>query len=874
MIRTTVCPKSWNSRSFSRTTVCPRWISGAVGSIPSFTRKGPPFASWRSSSPAGSASTAFRCRYMACSWGLAKGAQCYGLAPDGQISAALARPAAARMEPRVPDLPYTEPHSADGNGNGHVADPFDDLFAAPASAGPPPEVRKRKPKLKKLRFLLVFTGLGILALISTIFGMMLSVSSDLPSLENHAQLRVAKNSVLYSASGKTVQLVKIAGAENRILANEKVISPNVKYDVMAIEDKRFYEHSGVDYRGIARAVVQDLMRKSAAQGASTITQQFVKNVLEAQGKRTVFQKLREAALAYHLERQWTKGKILTEYLNTIYFGNGAYVIESAARTYFGKGTDAYDPNAPKAATNLAPWEAGYIAGMIASPSAFDPVQHPVASHTRMLIVLQNMLKQGMITRGQYDQSRNRYIVPAQVRPPRPDSRVPYYSSWVTQQLLDRYHSTGLVFGGGLKVTTSLDSDLQAAAEQAINGRLANVGPSASLVAIDNKTGEVKAMVGGTDFEHRPFNLATNGHRQPGSSFKPFTLIGALEDGVSPGRTFASSPHCWSVPHSPGERFCPKNYNNDYAGVRTLASATVASDNSVYAQLGIDIVGTNRIARVAHQMGVRTPLSRNYAMVLGGLKEGVTPLEMAYAYSTLANDGERVWGTMGPSSRSPVAIEKVLDPNGDTRDQNHIRHTRAIPYGVAQTAKGILAQVVSNGTGKAAQIPEFAAGKTGTTENYGDAWFVGFNKDLTVAVWVGYPDKLRPMLTEYHGGPVAGGTFPAEIWHDFMTAWIKIRDGRKAAREGKDPSEISNTTTTVTPSTTTAPAQSVPAPTQSAPAQTPVAPATKQPAQQAPAQHAPVQQQPAPTQQTPPASGGGGTGTPPQGATTTPPPGTG
>src|SRR3954466_13800779 len=765
-------------------------MSGAVGSIPSFTRKGRPFASWRSSSPAGSASTAFRSRYVVCSRGLAKGTQCYGLPPDGQISAALARPAAARMEPRVPDLPYTEPHSADGNGNGHVADPFDDLFAAPASPGPPPEVRKRKPKLKKLRFLLVFSGLAILAIISTIFGMMLSVSSDLPSLENHAQLRVARNSILYSTSGKNVTLAKLTGAQNRILDDSGEISPNVKNAVIAIEDKRFYEHSGVDYRGIARAVFQDVLRKKAAQGASTITQQFVKNVLEAQGKRTVFQKLREAALAYHLERQWTKDKILTQYLNTIYFGNGAYGIESAARTYFGADAE-YDPHAEKRATNLAPWQAAYIAGMIASPSAYDPVQHPVASHNRMNLVMLRMLQQGMITRAQYDEQKNFYISPKSVRPPMPDSRVPYFSSWVTQQLLDRYHSTGLVFGGGLKITTSLDSDLQAAAEQAIRGRLAGIGPSASLVAIDNKTGEVKAMVGGSDFEHRPFNLATNGHRQPGSSFKPFTLIGALEKGVSPGRTFASSPHCWNVPHSPGERFCPKNYNNAYGGVRTLASATVTSDNSVYAQLGIDVVGTNRIARVAHSMGVRTPLSRNYAMILGGLKEGVTPLEMAYAYSTLANNGERVWGTMGPSSRSPVAIEKVLDADGHTRDVNHVRHRRVIPYGIAQEAKGILAQVITSGTGQAAQIGEFAAGKTGTTENYGDAWLAGFNKALPVAVWVGYPDRLRPMLTEYHGGPVAGGTFPAEIWHDFMTAWIKLRDARYAAHHhGKLPETTS------------------------------------------------------------------------------------
>jgi penicillin-binding protein 1A len=771
------------------------------------------------------------------------------------------------MEPRVPDLTYVEPES---RSNGHGA--IEDLFAAPSTPGPPPEVHKRKPKLKKLRLLLVFTGVAVLALISTIFGMMLSVSSDLPSLENHAQLRVARNSNLYAADGKVVELAKLTGAQNRILDAEGEISPNVKNAVIAIEDKRFYEHSGVDYRGIARAVSQDLLRKRAAQGGSTITQQFVKNVLEAQGKRTVFEKLREAALAYHLERKWTKGKILTQYLNTIYFGNGAYGIESAARTYFGGSqSGGYDPHAAKAASNLAPWQAAYLAGMIASPSAYDPVQHPVASHNRMNLVLLQMLEQRLITRAQYDQQRNFYVNPKNVRPPQPDSRVPYFSSWVTQQLLDRYRSTGLVFGGGLKVTTSLDSDLQDAAEQAIRGRLGGIGPTASLVAIDNKTGEVKAMVGGTDFERRPFNLATNGHRQPGSSFKPFTLIGALEKGVSPGRTFSSAPHCFRVPHSAGERFCPKNYNDAYAGVTTLQNATVTSDNSVFAEVGVDIVGTNKIARVAHQMGVRTPLSRNLAMTLGGLKEGVTPLEMAYAYSTLANNGERVWGTMGPSRRSPVAIEKVLDPDGDTRDVTHVRHTRVIPYGVAQTAKGILAQVITSGTGTAAQIDEFAAGKTGTTENYGDAWFVGFNKDLTVAVWVGYPDRLRPMLTEYHGGPVAGGTFPAEIWHDFMKAWIKIRDARYAAHHhGKKPETTSTSTApAVTPATTT-PAQT--APVQPQPAPTPAPAATPQPTQQTPApapQQPPAQQpQPAP-QPAAPAGGTGGGGTSTEPATAAP-----
>jgi penicillin-binding protein 1A len=262
------------------------------------------------------------------------------------------------------------------------------------------------------------------------------------------------------------------------------------------------------------------------------------------------------------------------------------------------------------------------------------------------------------------------------------------------------------------------------------------------------------------------------------------------------------------------------------------------------------------------------------MILGGLQEGVTPLEMAYAYSTLADNGERVYGTLSPdgSTRAPVAIEKVLDPDGHVRDVDHVRHTRVIPYGVAQEAKSILASVITSGTGKAAQIGEWAAGKTGTTENYGDAWFVGFNKDLTVAVWVGYPDRLRPMLTEYHGGPVAGGTYPAEIWHDFMTAWIKIRDARTAARDqAKGIDTTTDTTPAVTPTattpvqTTTAPAQTTPAP---APAATPRSSQPKTPAQ-APTPQQPPSQQPQQTQQPPASNTGGATGTSPPPGTATP-----
>jgi penicillin-binding protein 1A len=452
--------------------------------------------------------------------------------------------------------------------------------------------------------------------------------------------------------------------------------------------------------------------------------------------------------------------------------------------------------------------------------------------------------------------------------PKPDSNEPYFSTWVTQQLVDKY-GAGQVFGGGLDITTTLDVPFQKAAEQAIHGRLNMVGPSASLVAIENKTGEVKAMVGGNDFEKRPFNLATNGHRQPGSSFKPFILAEALDRGYSPNQTFSSKRKIFNKGKK--NEFVVNNYEDSYAGVTTLAHATATSDNSVYAELGLK-VGTKRVKRLAEKLGIRTDLSTNPAMVLGGLKEGVTPLEMAYAYSTIANHGKRVYGSFSSTKKSPVAITKVKD-GGETQ-KNERRTARVLDEGVANQTRGLLHQVVTSGTGTRANVPVWAAGKTGTTENYGDAWFVGFTDRYTVAVWVGYPDKLKYMKTEYHGQPVAGGTYPAEIWHDFMMSVLKIDEGR-----GIKPGDEKNGDS----STPAVPGTGAPSTTPSAPQSAPVSPdqgggappdpgggvpATPAPAPTPPQQpQTPAPQTPAPPAPTPPPDGGGGGGG-------TPTPGTG
>jgi len=599
----------------------------------------------------------------------------------------------------------------------------------------------------------------------------MAVASELPALDNQAEFRAAQNSVLLAGDR---QIAKVTGNKNRILLREGEVSPMIENAVIAIEDRRFFEHDGIDARGIARALWADVRRGEAVQGASTITQQFVKNALVAQDERTIFQKLREAALAYHLERQWSKRKILTQYLNAVYFGNGAYGIESAVRTYFGKSRGGVMRN-DRAAAVVEPHEAALLAGVIASPYGYDPIQDPKTARERRNVVLARMRDQKMITTAQYDESIDE-AVPAEddIDPPKPDSDVPYFSDWVTQQLVDRY-GAGKVFGGGLRVQTTLDPELQRRAEESIATRLPDGGPSASMVVTENKTGAVKAMVGGEDFQSQPFNVATNGHRQPGSALKPFTLVTALERGISPDRTYASEKKTIDV--GDGPKFEVNNYKDEYAGVTSLRDATAKSDNSVYAELGLD-VGPKNIARTAKRMGINTPISTNAAMTLGGLEQGVTPLELAQAYSTIANRGERKSGTLASSPMGPVAIESVKD-RGSRKRSNRRREQRVFSRDTGEQTRELLRGVLVSGTGVSADPGngKFAAGKTGTTENYGDAWFVGFTNRYTIAVWVGYPDRTRYMKTEFSGEPVAGGTFPAQIWRDFVLSADELEQER-------------------------------------------------------------------------------------------------
>jgi penicillin-binding protein 1A len=639
-----------------------------------------------------------------------------------------------------------------------------------------------RTRLKRLRFVAILLAVLLLGLISFVFGMFVAVASDLPSLTRFSQLKDAQSSALLDDLGHPIGVLS---QQNRVIVTPSQIPQIVKEAVIAIEDRRFQTNSGIDVRGIGRAFFQDVLHKRSVQGASTIEQQFIKNALQAQSHRTIFEKLREAALAYQLSHKWSKEKIVTAYLNTIYFGNGAYGIEAAAQTYFGHDVNHIGCGTPShelCVQQLQPWEAALLAGVIQDPTAYDPASHPAAARARRDLVLRQMFDQGYLTRTVYEQSSQQSLPAAMdIQAPREQTvegvDAGYFTSWVGQQVIERYGAPR-AFDGGLRIKTTLDLELQRAAEHAIEGYLAYAkGPTASLVAIENSTGEVRAMVGGRDYNESPFNLATEGERQPGSSFKAFDLAGALEDGISPGSTWSSRQKEFIVPHTGGhEKFIVHNDEGAYTGSNTLTGATAYSDNSIYAEVGLK-VGTERIARLAHRMGITTPISTNPAMTIGGLKVGVTPLDMAHAYETIAHGGRRVSGTLSQDG-APVGIQEVVSParplpDGSRRDVNRVVTRPVLAPAVASTETSILETVLQYGTARAAAIGQFAAGKTGTTSNYGDAWFVGWNSKYTVAIWVGYPDGLVPMTTEFNGGPVLGGTFPALIWHDFMLSAMRV-----------------------------------------------------------------------------------------------------
>lgn len=560
------------------------------------------------------------------------------------------------------------------------------------------------------------------------------ITEDLPDLSQGAA-PLAETSVMYDRNGTV--LVELHAEQNRTYLPLASIPLQLRQAVIATEDQNFYEHKGVDPFGIARALWVNITQ-GKHHGGSTITQQYVVNTF-IEREDSVTRKVKEAILAYQLESQFTKDEILEKYLNTIYYGHGAYGVQAAATTYFGKD-----------AGELTTAECAMIAGVIKSPGTYSPRNDPEAAKNRRDTVLGQMLSLGFIDQAVHDAAVAEAFTLA--APSTEATVAPYFVEWVKQTLIDQF-GPDAVYKGGLQIHTTIDPVAQAAAESAITSILDRPDdPSAAIVSLDPRTGEVRALVGGKDFETQQFNVAVQGPRQPGSSFKPFVLVAALEKGISPEQTYESAAGSFAIPG--GQTW--KVTGSSGGGPMRLRVATTKSINSVYAQL-ILAVGADTVAETAKKMGIETPIKAVPAIALGS--QEVTPLEMASAYGTLANAGVHV-----PAH----GISKVVSADGETLFQAQVTGTEAISPAVAYLTTDILKGVITGGTGTAAKIGRPAAGKTGTTQEYRDAWFVGYTPELATAVWMGHVEGQIEM-TNVHGKKVTGGSFPAQIWAAYMKA---------------------------------------------------------------------------------------------------------
>jgi membrane peptidoglycan carboxypeptidase len=598
-----------------------------------------------------------------------------------------------------------------------------------------------------------------------VLGMLVYVYSrlELPSTPPPLQ-----TTYVYDRDGRQIATLH-AGVDRTIIPLAQM-PRRLRQAVISAEDSDFYQHPGIDVLGIVRAAWTDLVARDIVQGASTITQQVVKNVYAGEYRedpdtgretyvvppRTVGQKVREALLAVKVEQEFTKDEILATYLNTVYFGHGAYGVEAAAQTYW-----------QKPASELTILESATLAGIIPEPSIYDPTLDPDGAESRRNRVLDRMVVEGYL-----DPVRAEELKATPLRLNAIEQlglnfpgKLGYFLDHTRRELI-RVYGEERVFGGGLDVTTTIDLDMQRAAQNAVAARLPTPGdPDAALVAVDPRDGGILAMYGGKNFNREKVNLATGAGgtgRQAGSAFKVFALMAALERRYDPferwsgpSRIEIDDPRCYTN----GEPWEVGNASDSTSGTFTLLSATTNSVNTVYAQLA-PAVGPDAIVDVATRMGIRSDLEPVCSITLG--TQSVTPLDMTTAYATLASRGVR--------HRATPLLE-VVDPNGTT-DTISERGQQVLDTNDADVATFMLETVISSGTGTRAQIGRPAAGKTGTNQEYRDAWFCGYTPQLATCVWVGFAQGQISM-TNVEGFPaVFGGTIPALIWHDFMAAALE------------------------------------------------------------------------------------------------------
>lgn len=531
-------------------------------------------------------------------------------------------------------------------------------------------------------------------------------------------------------------LAVIRGEANRKVVALRDISPYVRESILGIEDDRFYQHPGIRFDTLVRAALTNLQEGHTVQGGSTITQQLIKNLFLTP-ERSLDRKVAEAVLSLRLEQVFTKDAIFEMYLNQVYWGQSAYGIETASQTYFGK---------PSKKLDLA--EGALLAGMLRAPEGYSPLRNPKRTIARQRLVLDRLRELGWITQAEYTKARSEKLKFTGKDTTLVVTKAPYFSTYVVQELIHKY-GRDAVLKGGLRVQTTLDMKMENIAEQTVANSMNELrGRNASqmaLVAMDPRTGYIKAMVGGVDFKKSQFNRASQAHRQPGSTFKPFVYYTAFASGkFTPETTIDDEPitiHGYS----------PKNYDLGYSGTITLRQALVQSRNIPVVKIAYKL-GMDQVILSARRAGITSDLDPVLATAIGA--SAVSPLELARGYSAFANGGFRV---------APTAILQVTDQQGNILEQNLPQRERTLKVDAVRMLNSLLKGVVSGGTGTRAQLAgRPAAGKTGTTQDFRDAWFAGFVPQLTTVIWVGNDDFRKPLERS-----TAGGTYVAPIWKRFM-----------------------------------------------------------------------------------------------------------
>jgi penicillin-binding protein 1A len=612
--------------------------------------------------------------------------------------------------------------------------------------------RRRQRRRGGARGKLLFVGGGLFVAVVlagiAVASWVLNVAADAPSLATCKKVDRAGNSVIYAGDGSKLGLIE--AEEARAPVSIKRIPRQLRMATVAIEDQRFYEHGGIDPEGIARAALKNLEAGRTVEGGSTITQQLVRNLCLHNPKRDLERKIIEAQLAIEYSERHSKQEILGQYLNTASYGTveGATAIgvQAASKIYFSK---------PVWKLNLE--QAALLAGLPQAPSEYNPILDSHAARERRDAVLEKMAHLGYLPAARAREAEGSGLG-LDVSGSYFAHREPFFFEYVENELIERY-GADTVRNGGLKVYTTLEPRLQEIGLEAMRSALPySTDPSSALVSIDPGSGEIESMVSSSNYDESQFNLAAQGHRQPGSTFKAFVLTTAIKQGIDPYSTYYTS--------KPLDLNLPKwghwevhTADEGYLGRVNLQQATVASDNTVFAQLDLD-VGPRDVAETAHSMGITSPLDGIPAEGIGGLRVGVSPLEMADAYATLASGGIR---------HDPVAIRRVAFPGGRVERPDRDPPRRVVSEAVAYEVTRLLHDNITEGTGTAAYTGcPGQAGKTGTTDRETDAWFAGFQPNLSTVVWVGYPQSNAIEMTSVHGITVFGGTFPAEIWHSLYS----------------------------------------------------------------------------------------------------------